>query len=169
MKRTQPEKFYGLLKNYDTAVLITHGQETHFRARPMVIARVEDNCDLWFITSEDSAKVHEIEVDTRVHVVCQKGRTSCVSISGHASLVRDRAKTQELWKSAFQVWFPQGADDPNIVLIHVAGEHGEYWDNTGVNRLTYAYRAIKAVATGTVPEITEGEQHGRVNLAMGKN
>jgi hypothetical protein len=46
----------------------------------------------------------------------------------------------------------------------VAGEEGEYWDNTGVKRFTYLYRALKAVATGTTPEITEGRQHGHVHL-----
>lgn len=168
MKQTQTEKFHELLKDFDTAVLITHGQQTHFRARPMAIARVDDNCDLWFITGEDSAKVHEIQADTRVQVVCQKGWTSCVSIAGRASLSRDRARILELWKASYQVWFPQGADDPNIALIHVAGEHGEYWDNTGINRITYAYQSIKAIATGITPEIKEGEQHGHVNLAHGR-
>ena len=168
MKQTQTEKFHELLKDFDTAVLITHGQETHFRARPMVIARVGANCDLWFIASESSDKLHEIEADTRVQVVCQKGRTSCVSIAGRASLHRNRETIREVWNSAYQLWFPQGVDDPNIVLIQVAGEHGEYWDNTGINRLTYAYQSIKAVATGTTPEIIEGEQHGHVKLAHGR-
>jgi general stress protein 26 len=167
MKQPPAEKFHELLKDFDTAVLITHGEETHFRARPMAIARVDYNCDLWFITSEDSAKVHEIEADTRVQIVCQKGWTSCVSIAGRASLSRDRQKIRELWKTSYQVWFPRGVDDPNIVLLHVTGEHGEYWDNTGANRFTYVYRAIKAVVTGTTPEVTEGEQHGHVSLRMG--
>ena len=168
MKQTQTDKFHELLKEFETAVLITHGRETHFHARPMAIAQVEDNCDLWFITREESAKVHEIESDTRVQVVCQAGRSSCISIAGRASLSRDRAKIRELWRPALRVWFPHGVDDPDIVLIHVAGEHGEYWDNTGVNRLTYAYQAVKAVATGTVAEVKEGQQHGHVNLAHGR-
>src|SRR6185295_8594350 len=100
MKQNQTEKFRELLEDFDTAVLITHRRDTHLRARPMAVAHVEDNCDLWFITSEESAKVHEIEADTRVHVVCQSGRTSCVSISGHASLSRDRGRIRELWKPA---------------------------------------------------------------------
>ena len=165
MKQTQTEKFRELLGDFETAVLITHGQETHFHARPMAIAGVDDNCELWFITDEDSAKVHEIEVDTRVQVVCQHGRASCISIAGRASLIRDRARIREFWTPAHRVWFPRGVDDPNIVLIHVAGEHGEYWDNTGVNRITYVYQAVKALATGTTPIVKEGEQHGHVNLA----
>ena len=167
MKQTQTEKFRELLREFETAVLVTHGQETHFHARPMAILQVEDNCDLWFITREESAKVHEVENDQRVQVICQAGRSSCISIAGRASLSHDRAKIRELWRPTHRIWFPQGVEDINIALIHVAGEHGEYWDNTGVNRITYTYEALKAVATGTVAEVKEGKQHGHVTLAHG--
>lgn len=165
MNPTEFEIFRGLLRGYDTAVLITHGRETGFRARPMMIAHVDDNADLWFITSEDSAKIHEIESNTRVHVICQNGSSSCLSVSGRASLSRERIKIRDLWKPTFRVWFPQGEADPNIVLIHVMGEQGEFWDNSGTEGLTYMYEAVKAVITGTTPKIREGEQHGHVNLA----
>ena len=163
MEKSLTERFHTLLRDFDTAVLVTHGQHTHLRSRPMVLARVEENCDLWFVTSAESAKVHEIEVDTRVLAVCQNGRSSCLSISGHAFLVRDRAKTRELWKPAHRVWFPKGVDDPNIVLIQVIGEQGEYWDNTGIKGITYVYQAIKAVVTGTTPNVSDA-QHGVVHL-----
>jgi len=164
MSQNQKEKFRGLLSDFDTAVLITHGGKNAFRARPMAIAGVADDCDLWFIASRDSAKAHEIEKNARVQVVCQNGWSSCVSIVGWASLDFDRAKLQALWNSSYQVWFPLGVNDPEIVLIHVVGEQGEYWDNTGINRLTYVYQAIKAIATGTTPEIREGDQHGNIKL-----
>jgi general stress protein 26 len=165
MKPTELETFRDLLRDFDTAVLMTYDRQKRFRARPMAIAHVEDNCDLWFITNEDSAKVHEIEANTRVHVTCQNGRSSCLSISGHASLSRDRLKIREIWKPPFRIWFPEGEEDPNIVLIHVKGEQGEYWDSTWTEGLLYAYQAIKAVVTGTTPKIVEGEQHGKVRLA----
>ncbi len=57
-----------------------------------------------------------------------------------------------------------GGDDPNIVLLHITGERAEYWDNTGANRFSYLYQSLKAVATGTTPEIREGDQHDRVTL-----
>ena len=161
---TQTEKFCELLREFDTAVLVTHGTETHYHVRPMALACVEDNGNLWFITREDSAKVREIEQDSRAQVICQKGWTSCVSVAGHANLVRDPEKIRELWKASYKVWFPRGADDPNIVLIHFIGEQGEYWDNTGLNRLRYVFEAFKAVTRGTTPDIREGEQHGNVTL-----
>lgn len=165
MNKTQKEKFHELLTSFETAVLTTHGGEAHFRSRPMAIADVDKNCDLWFVTNRDSAKVHEIEEDTRAQVVCQKGWTSCVCIAGKASILEDRLKIQAMWKPSYKVWFPQGVNDPNLVLIHVMGEFGEYWDNTGLNRFTYLYQAVKAIVTGTTPEVRKGEQHGQIILA----
>ena len=163
MNMTQKDKFRGLLSAFDTAVLITHaGRDLH--ARPMAIADIDDDCDLWFITDEDSMKVQEIETNARVTVVCQNGWNSCISISGRATFNYDQARIRELWNPAYQAWLPKGPTDPSIVLIHVRGEIGEYWDNTGLNAITYAYQTIKAIVTGTPPEIKEGEQHGMVNL-----
>ena len=160
----QIQKLREQLAGYDTVVLITQGQDSAGHARPMAVARVEENCDLWFFTGEQSAKVKEIEADTHAQVIAQDGWTSCVIVAGRAALVRNRATIRDLWKPAFKVWFPDGAEDPNLVLIHFTCERAEYWDNTGGNRFTYLYQALKAVVQGTTPEIKEGEQHGKVTL-----
>lgn len=164
MSQTQSEKFRELLASFATAVLVTRGSRSTLHARPMAIARVDENCDLWFVTSRDSAKVHEIDVDTRAHVICQNGWSSCVCISGRATIDYDRERIRELWNASLQIWFPKGMNDPEITLIRVVGEQGEYWDNTGLNRITYLYQTIKAIVTGTTPEIKQGEQHGEVKL-----
>jgi general stress protein 26 len=158
------ERFRELLGEFNTAVLITQKGDSLFRARPMAIVGVDENCDLWFIANNESAKVHELQTDTRVQVICQNGWASCVCISGRASLDYDRSKVYQLWKPIYQAWFPLGVNDPDIVLIHVKGEQGEYWDNTGLKRLNYVYKTIKAIVSGTTPEVAEGEQHGRVKL-----
>ncbi len=168
MEKTQEaEHFHELLKGFETAVLVTHGPSGDLHSRPMVIAHIQEDCDVWFITSQHSLKVLEIELDSRAHIICQNGRSSCATITGRAHIVYDNVRIRELWKPAYRVWFPQGVEDPDIVLIKVSGEKGEYWDNTGINGIRYVYRSIKAVVMGTTPEVTEGEQHGRVNLAQG--
>lgn len=161
----QKEKFRELLRDFSTAVLITHTGKNDFRARPMAIAAVDEECGLWFITHLDSAKVHEIERNTHVHVVCQNSWASCISITGRATLNFDRSIIYKLWNPAYLAWFPKGVNDPDITLIHVVGEQGEYWDNSGLNRISYIYQTIKAIVTGTTPEVVEGDQHGQVKLA----
>ncbi|MGB8167900.1 MAG: pyridoxamine 5'-phosphate oxidase family protein [Chthoniobacteraceae bacterium] len=160
----QREQFHELLKQFSTAMLITNAGEDRLRARPMAVARVEDDDRVWFITGAETAKVHEIENDTRVHLVAQNDRSAYLSLSGHADLVRDRSKVAELWQEPFRVWFPEGKDDPNIELILVHPDEGEFWDNEGVNKVRYIFQAAKAYVTGTTPAVAEGEQHGRVRL-----
>jgi len=65
-----------------------------------------------------------------------------------------------MWKPALKVRVSAGAEDPNIVLLHIKGERAEYWDSTGRNGFGYLYQSIKVAATGTTPEIREGDQPG---------
>jgi general stress protein 26 len=51
-----------------------------------------------------------------------------VSVSGRASLVRDREKIEELWNPDCEAWFPQGIDDPQLALLRVDATKAEYWD-----------------------------------------
>jgi general stress protein 26 len=157
-------KFHDLLTRFDTGMLITHGGSNGLHARPMAIAQVEDNCDLWFITSDDSPKSSEIRSNEEVLVTFQNKRDEFITLTGRAELVRDPQKVAEVWKEHFKVWFPDGVNDPNIALIHVSGRQGEYWDNTGLNKASYMVESLRAYFSGTQPNIREGSQHGKLNI-----
>lgn len=156
--------FFELLKQFSTAMLVTHAGSDHLRARPMVIAQAEDTGKVWFITHVDTAKVHEIVQDTRVHLVCLKEFTAYLSMSGTATLVQSFAKTEELWQESFKVWFPEGKEDPDIALIAVTLDEVEFWDNQGLNKVSYLFEAAKAYVTGTTPENKKAEEHAFVKL-----
>ena len=145
-------------------MLVTRSAEHGFHSRPMAIARVEDDGRMWFFTGKDTAKVHEIEEDSQVHLTAQQGDSAFLALSGRASLTVDRAKIAELWSEPVRVWFPGGKDDPNIELIAVRPERGEYWDNSGLNRCAYLWESAKAYVTGTTPGIDPPEQHGVARL-----
>lgn len=166
MSATSPEarKFHDLLAKFDTAMLVTHTAEQSLRGRPMQIAGIDEDSRVWFFTEVVSGKVEEIVHDTHVAVICQKDRDLFLSLSGKASLLRDRAKIEELWREPFKAWFPEGKDDPQLALVSVTPEDGEYWDNEGLKKIKYLFEAAKAYATGTKPHIDEGEQHAKVRL-----
>jgi general stress protein 26 len=161
---SEAQKFHALLAKFEMAMLVTHGSDGSLRARPMAVAQIEDDCTIWFMSLHESGKVHEIEHDNRVAVTCQKDRDTYLSLTGKALLSREREKINELWREDYQVWFPKGKDDPELILICVQPEEGEFWDQEGLNKLKYLFEAAKAYATGTRPHIEEGEQHGKVHL-----
>ena len=76
-----------------------------------------------------------------------------LSLSGKALLYRDRELISRLWKEPWKVWFPQGEDDPDIVLLKVTAVDGEYWDNSGFSGLKYLFAAGKAYLKGERLEV----------------
>lgn len=161
---SEVQHFHDLLAKFETAMLVTHSPDHGLRGRPMAIAGIDPDTRVWFFTEAESGKVEEIAMDTHVAVICQKDRDLYVSLTGKASLLRDRAKVEGLWKEPFRAWFPKGKDDPDLALVAVTPEQGEYWDNEGLKKIKYLFEAAKAYATGTKPQVEEGEQHGKVKL-----
>lgn len=161
MSTDQKARLYEVLEEFDTAMLVTYAAgEVH--ARPMAIADVDERGEIWFLTSGDSPKSYEIQSAQRAHVICQSERRF-VALAGHAEVVHDRGKLDEVWKKAYQAWFPEGKADPNVMLIRVRPDFGEYWDSAGFQGVKYFFEAARAMVAGEKPE-TDEHQHGKVAL-----
>jgi len=145
-------------------MLVTLNSEHEFHGRPMAVAAVEPDGRLWFLTGRETGKVHEIEMDSHAYLTAQDGDSSFLTLSGRASLIDDHEKVRELWQEGYRVWFPGGTDDPDIELISLQPDSGEFWDTTGGRRVKYFWEAAKAYMTGTTPDADATGQHGRVNL-----
>lgn len=149
------------LASVSTAMLVTHAPDGELRARPMHVADVVGSDELWFATSSESEKTDELARDPRV-VVTMQAKNLFVSLSGHARPEADRQRIHALWSSAWKPWFPEGPDDPRIVLLRVTGHSAEVWDMSGANRLRYLYEAGKAVLKGE--RIDDAPGHHQVEL-----
>ena len=137
------QELHDIVSDFDTAMLVTHTPDGRIHARPMAIAKQESVGNLWFFTSLESGKIGEISTDAHCGVVMQGNRKQ-ISLSGHAEIIRDRAKIDALWKSEYGVWFEEGKDDPNVALIRFIGEQGEYWDNSAPKLLRRVLDVAKA-------------------------
>lgn len=155
------EHLLRLLEKFDTAMLVTRAMSGEIRSRPMAIVDREPSGDLWFITSPD-AKVDEVQANPNVNVALQ-GKDTYISVSGRAQVVRDQTKIDEIWEEPYKVWFPEGKDDPNIILIRVTADEGEFWDNQGSKGIKFLLDATKAYVTGTEQEY-DPEQNQKVDL-----
>jgi general stress protein 26 len=159
---TQEQLLLDLVQDFGTAMLVTHAPDGALHARPMAVAQVEPNGDMWFVTDRHSGKMDEIGADAQVNVSMQGGG-KFVSISGQAAVLEDRRKVDEIWNEHMRVWFPGGKDDPNLVLLRVDAREGEFWNNSGTNALKYLFKAGRAYLRGERPTDDQTE-HGRVRL-----
>lgn len=151
------------LEKLDTVMVTTTADNGTLHARPMAVADVGKDAEMWFVTSKDSEKTHEILHDARALVSAQE-KNLYVSLSGTLEVVDDAKRVHELWKESWKAWFPKGKDDPSIVLIRLRPEIGEYWDQTGTKGLKFLFEAAKALLDGKRVEADDPKQHAKVTM-----
>lgn len=143
------KKLRELIKDIKYAMLTTIEDDGSLRSRPMATLQTEFDGDLWFFTSADAPKVHEVEQHQQVNLsYAEPDKQKYVSVSGTAQLVRDRAKMEELWNPLFKAWFTQGLDDPNLALLKVSVDKAEYWDSPS-SQVVRLVGFLKSIATGS--------------------
>jgi len=160
-------KFRELFNKFDNAMLVSSDERGQPHGRPMrVAAHNQDTIDdLWFVTSRDAGKIEEIREEPRVAVIMADDKRF-LSVSGHATVVIDRAKIDAMWTDAWKIWFPDGPASEDIALIQVRPIRGEYWDQSFPNGARFAFEALKARLKDQPIDIPdEPEQHAKVNLA----
>jgi general stress protein 26 len=143
----EQQKFEEVLSSFKDAMLTTIVDGVIAHSRPMRIADISEDATLWFVTNRHSAKVDEILHDANV-VVTMQGEGKFLSLNGKAQVVEDRQRIQELWSEKWKVWFPKGQNDPQVTLLAITPDSGEYWDVSGLNALRFYYEASKSYFTG---------------------
>jgi general stress protein 26 len=128
------------------------------RCRPMSTQVAEFDAEVWFFTSEKTHKIDEIAKDDRVCLgYSDPDDNTYVSVSGRAEMSKDRAKMEELWNPILKAWFPDGLDDPDICLMKVTAEKGEYWEASS-GKLVELYSFAKALVTGQQADYGENRK-----------
>lgn len=160
------EKLFDKIKDVRIAMLSTFDEQHALHSRPMATIKPGANADgaLYFLTDKDSAKVYEVKKDSQVNLsYANPSDNVYVSVSGTASAYRDEAQIAELYSEDMKAWFPKGKDDPNIMILKITIEKGEYWDSpSGV--LSRAYGYVRAVVTGEGSTSNDVNQHAQVKL-----
>jgi general stress protein 26 len=146
MTTEETRKVAELLRDERIGMLTTTAPDGTLTSRPMALQRVEFDGDLWFFASRGSRKIAHVAADPQVNVATV-GSSSWVSLTGQAAVVDDLATKQALWDPVVGAWFPDGPDDPDVVLLRVAATSAEYWDSPG-GRVASLISFAKAKVTG---------------------
>ena len=120
------------MRDLDICILSTRA-DGRLEARPMSNnGQVEWDGDTWFFANRDSAKVQQIEADPAVslgYVATERG--TWVAIEAEAEIVDDAAEKRERWFKDLEQWFPEGPEDPGVVLIRAAATRVRAWGKDG--------------------------------------
>ena len=143
-------KFWTMIDDIRVAMLTTE-TSNGLESRPMSAYVDKAANAIWFITRLDSSKTDEIKDDAHVNLAFADAKAnSYVSVTGTARVVRDPAKTKELWNPFAEAWLPEGPEAPTVGLIHVTPEHATLWDSPG--KLATLIRVAAANITQSPPK-----------------
>jgi general stress protein 26 len=157
-------KMYEHIEEIEIAMMTTRREDGHLQSRAMATQKRAAGADLWFVTLEGTEKLQDLAADPHVNLSYYKDRTrEWISVSGIASITRDRGKIHELYAPDWKIWFPQGddprhgtKDDPRMVLIGV-DVHAAVFLEVNKPQPVVLFELVKGWVSGTTPEL--GEMH----------
>ncbi len=130
--------------------------------RPMALQEVDDEGNLWFISSAASNKNFEIKHDDEVQLVFAKNADAhFLSIFGKAVIYKDKAHIEEVWTPIAKTWFKEGKNDPDVTVIKVQPASAYYWDTKEGKMITMLRWAAGAVVGKA---IDDGSREGRLDV-----
>ncbi len=147
------ERLWELIKDIRFAMFTSRDEQGQLHSRPMTTQNkgVDNDSSLWFFMSKSSDPVLDIATDGEVNLAfADVGADSFVSVSGHAAVVDDLAKKQQLWSKLAEAWFPGGAKDPDLALVQVKISRAAYWD-VKESKLVQLFKMAQAAVTGKPP------------------
>jgi general stress protein 26 len=109
-------------------MLTTVQANGELRSRPMLCAGCDFDC-LWFLAKESKPLIAEAISNRVVNVAfANPEKRQYASVTGLAHLVDDEKLVQKLSRPELKSWFPEGLQEPDLVLLRVDIDHAEAWD-----------------------------------------
>jgi general stress protein 26 len=158
------EKLYEHIDEIEIAMMTTRRADGHLQSRAMATQKRAEGADLWFVTLDDTEKVRDLTADPHVNLSYYKDRTrEWISVSGIATITREREKIHELYAPDWKAWFPKEGDprhgtkdDPRMVLIGV-NVHAAVFLELNKPQPVVLFEVVKGWVTGSMPDV--GEMH----------
>lgn len=147
---TDQERAWALMSKLDYCMLVTRdGQQLH--GRPMSSIVKPDEGRIYFLTHAEAVKDDEITADPNILLAYGDGKSTFVATRATAEIANDRNLVRRLWSSGAQAFWPQGPDDPDIIVVVATPHAAEYWESP--NAIARAVKFAVALASGTTADM----------------
>ncbi len=132
-----------LIEDFTIAMLTNADASGALVSHPMTPLEMDAQGAIWFFTdSRYTVGEHLGEVNLSF---ANADTATFVSLAGHAELIRDQARSAELWTSFAKPWFPAGPSDTNLRLLKFVPETAQYWDAPN-NKAVRAFAMSASIA-----------------------
>lgn len=152
----QREEFWDRLEDCRSGMLDING-----RAMPMTHNLEPEDGNIWFLTAKGTDMANAAATNEACrYILCNDGEGFYTQIEGRLASVQDQRKLDEVWSAMASLWFEEGKQDPDLVLVRMTPSEAEVWlaPKTG---LQFLWNAAKAKMTG---EILDQGEHFKLVL-----
>lgn len=154
-------KLKELAEDARVCMFCTNLMDQPISARPMAIEEVDEEGNLWFISSIESVKNAEINEDSNVQLFFNNtGSSEYLSVYGYAKIYKDRHTIEEKWTTMAEAWF-DGKNDPDVSILKVTPMETKYWD-TKDGKVVTLLKIASSIITGN--KDNEGGVEGNLNI-----
>lgn len=152
-----------LIDDIEVAMLTTHAADGSMVSRPLQTLAFDANGELVFFTAANSHKVEEITENSDVNIAyAHPGKQAYVSVRGRVRIDRDRATIDALWSMTQKIFFPDGKDDPNLMVLRVRVRDAAYWESSG----NFVAQALDFAQAMLSEEPSDLGEHGKLSGAV---
>ncbi|MCU6500336.1 pyridoxamine 5'-phosphate oxidase family protein [Rugamonas sp. A1-17] len=139
------------IKDVPVGMFTTSGDQNVLTCRPLPTQQIDNEGNLWFFAADDADFTADLKQHPDVNISFSNPKENLyLSVSGHACMLKDRAKARELWHPTVRGWFPGGLDDPHLALIRVRVQTAEYWD-AGAGKMKQLLQLARTAISGRTP------------------
>lgn len=150
------DKLKELIKSESICHFCTDLMHLPITSRPMTTQKVDEDGNIWFISSIKSDKNAEIEKNKQVQLFYSNPSSyEFLSVYGSATIHTEKEKIYEMWTPFANAWFKDGKDDTDVSLLKIRPESSYYWD-TKNNKMISMIQIFAAIVTGNAPD--DGEE-----------
>lgn len=160
--------FWNALEESQTLMLGLVGDSSRMM-RPMT-AQVDRSshdaegsaAEIYFFASKGEGVGADLSLVGREAIAAfqSKGHEIFASIRGALAVVDDRAIIERLWSPFAELYYEEGKEDPNLLLLRLDGINAEVWraDSTGL------FKSIAFKLLGKDPGRANPEDRGKISL-----
>ncbi len=123
----------------------------HFQ--PMTPMCEPETGEIWFFTRTDTDLARAVATGADAMFVFQsKDMDVQACIAGRLEPRNDRARIDKFWNPVVAAWYPEGKDDPRLILLAMAARDAEVWISQG-GPIHFAWEIAKANLTHETPDL----------------